>query len=167
MPIYFAYGSNMFTKRLNASDRSPEARFICSGHIHGHALKFHKRGADGSGKANAIRTENQDDIVYGALFEIGGANKSQLAKAEGVGKGYQECGVNVILPDKRITAISFIADPDAIQDDLKPFDWYLDLVIAGAREHKLPANYIEQLEKVESIKDMDEGRIKLALRYLY
>ena len=167
MPLYFAYGSNMCTKRLQAADRCPDAKVISTGHILEHALKFNKRSADGSGKANACRTGEPTDIVYGVLFEFGGASRSQLAKAEGVGKGYQECGVNVILKDRKVTAISFLADPDAMQDGLKPYDWYLDMLVAGAREHNLPVEYIEALAQTEFLKDMDENRIQSALRYLY
>ncbi|MFZ0549683.1 MAG: hypothetical protein WAM21_02625, partial [Steroidobacteraceae bacterium] len=42
--------------------------------------------------------------------------------------------------------------------NVRPYDWYQELVIAGAREHRLPAEYIQLLEGVPTIKDPDESR---------
>jgi hypothetical protein len=164
---FFAYGSNMLTRRLRAPDRCPDAKYLSTATLAGYALRFHKISGDGSGKCNAVKTGNAADVVHGALFEVNTANKSQLGKAEGLGKGYQESGVQVVSPEGTVSAFTFLADPDAIDETLKPYDWYVDLVIAGAKEHNLPADYIEMLNRVESIKDTNDARIKSAIRYLY
>jgi hypothetical protein len=41
---------------------------------------------------------------------------------------------------------------------LKPYTWYKAFVVAGAKEHKLPSDYIKQLEAVEAIQDPDRER---------
>ena len=58
----------MSSARLKA--RVPSARKLGRGALHQHRLRFHKRGADGSAKANAFYTGDTADIVHGVLFEI-------------------------------------------------------------------------------------------------
>lgn len=40
-----------------------------------------------------------------------------------------------------------------IKDSMKPFHWYKQHVLVGARENGLPADYIAKIEAVESIDD--------------
>ena len=53
---------------------------------------------------------------------------------------------------------TFINSVDLIEPSLKPYDWYLDLVIAGARQHALPTAYIETLATTPSICDPNPER---------
>jgi gamma-glutamylcyclotransferase len=46
--LYFAYGSNMFARRLSA--RTPSAMRIGTGFVEGRKLTFDKVSTDGSGK---------------------------------------------------------------------------------------------------------------------
>ena len=46
---YFAYGSNMLTRRLTVAARGPSAHAIAVGKLLGRQLQFHKVGLDGSG----------------------------------------------------------------------------------------------------------------------
>ena len=45
-----------------------------------------------------------------------------------------------------------------IDPDLKPFAWYLAHVLAGAREHRLPADYIAAIECLAVVDDPDPLR---------
>jgi hypothetical protein len=38
---------------------------------------------------------------------------------------------------------------------MKPFHWYKEHVVRGAKEHNLPAEYIKTIEAVESVPDPD------------
>ena len=49
---------------------------------------------------------------------------------------------------------------------LRPYHWYKKVVLAGAREHSLPANYVEMVEKVGSFKDSDSARCARERRFL-
>ena len=52
--VYFAYGSNMSQRRLQA--RVPSATFLGIGILLGHALAFHKISKkDGSGKCDIVK----------------------------------------------------------------------------------------------------------------
>src|SRR5271170_4454468 len=80
--IYFAYGSNMFTRRIAA--RVPSAIFSGTGYIRERRLTFNKVSIDGSGKCDIEGTANPNDLVYGVLFEIDSNEKGELDRAEGL-----------------------------------------------------------------------------------
>lgn len=50
----FAYGSNLHVRRTTA--RAPSARPVAIGYVSERSFWFHKRGVDGSAKANALFT---------------------------------------------------------------------------------------------------------------
>jgi gamma-glutamylcyclotransferase len=153
---YFAYGSNMSIARLR--ERVPSASLIGCHTLGAHDLRFHKASKDGSGKCDACFTDNSDDIVYGALFEMDPAQKSDLDRAEGLGSGYELKEVNVIAADGSfINATTYVATK--INKNLKPYSWYVNHVLVGAKETSLPVDYIQKkIEAVEAIEDDDKER---------
>ncbi len=155
--VYFAYGSNMSTTRLR--ERMPSCEPIGIATLPGHALHFHKRSADESGKCNAFATGNDDNVI-GVLFSFDPAERAKLDKAEGVGSGYAHAIVTV-MNDKgrRRKVLTYLATPDYIDDSLKPYSWYKDFVLAGGREHGLPPEYIaDYIQSVETIEDPNRAR---------
>lgn len=61
----------------------------------------------------------------------------------------------------RRKVLTYVATANFIDDQLKPYGWYKEFVLAGAREHGLPSDYIaERIESVEAMDDPDEGRDK-------
>lgn len=157
--LYFSYGSNMCTGRLR--EHMPSCQPLGIATLAGHALRFHKRSTDRSGKCNAFAGGN-DNSVIGVLFSFDPAERAKLDKAEGLGKGYEHAMVTVI-DDKglRRTAFTYRATPDYIDDSLKPYGWYKDFVLAGGREHGLPPDYIAKyIQPIEAIEDPDKARDK-------
>jgi hypothetical protein len=62
---------------------------------------------------------------------------------------------------RRRKVLTYLATPDYIDDSLKPYSWYKDIVLAGGREHGLPPEYIaEYIQSVEGIEDPDRTRDK-------
>jgi hypothetical protein len=85
-----------------------------------------------------------------------------LDDAEGVGSGYEHAIVTV-MNDKghRRKVLTYLAAPDYIDDRLRPYGWYKDFVLAGAREHGLPPEYItEYIQSVEATEDPNSARDK-------
>ncbi len=41
---------------------------------------------------------------------------------------------------------------------LKPYTWYRELVVAGAREHGLPHEYVQSLQVAAAVEDPDRER---------
>lgn len=150
----FAYGSNMSTARLRL--RVPSANPLDVGCLGGHALRWHKRSVDGSGKCDAEETRDLRDSVWGVLFQIDPAHKKDLDRFEFLGTGYAEKRVAVSTPTGPVEACLYYA----IQIDraLLPYRWYKAFVVAGAIEHSLPLEYIGALKAAPSRPDPDRER---------
>lgn len=147
--LCFTYGSNMSHRRLQA--RVPSARFVAVAELPSHRLRFHKSAGDGSAKCNAEETGNPDDRVIGVVYEIDAAEKPDLDRHEALGFGYDEKEVELATGSDRLQAWMYYAT--RIDQALKPFHWYKDHVLIGARENGLPAEYVAQIEAVESVDD--------------
>ncbi|MCA9444827.1 MAG: gamma-glutamylcyclotransferase [Candidatus Omnitrophica bacterium] len=154
---YFAYGSNMFS--FHFRDCARKAQVIGLGKLLGYQLRFHKRSMDGSAKCDAFKTGSQEDLVYGVIYEIElEQERRKLDRKEGLGCGYNKNDVDVETDEGASTVFTYLADSSAIDDTLKPYTWYKDFVVYGAKEHGLPEGYVEKIESVEADLDPDEER---------
>ena len=166
---YFAYGSNMLTRRLTDPSRAPSA-FACGVvAAQGFVVRFHKMGADGSGKCTLVATGDTGTVAYGVLYELADSDGAKLDRVEGVHTGsYVRCSVQLRhLDDGGTTnAVTYVAGDRHVDSARVPFDWYRDLVVAGAIEHGLPALYIEGLARIPTIPDSDRARSAQARRLL-
>lgn len=153
---YFSYGSNMSTKRLR--DRVSSISKLGVAILPKHELRFQKIGRkDSSAKCDAKETGNPEHFVIGVVFDISESDKMKLDQKEGLGNGYEEKKVIVELNGgKTIEAFSYYATN--IDPQLKPFHWYKEHVVRGARENRLPEEYIQLIESIESIADPDDVR---------
>jgi gamma-glutamylcyclotransferase len=145
--LYFAYGSNMLTQRLQ--NRCPSAKPWATAQVSERAVKFFKRSDDGSGKATLI--EERGSHVVGVVFDLDDRELPVLDKFEGAGKGYHRVDDLIILiPELQqpVIAVTYVADLTHVDEKLQPYDWYLRLVLAGARQHGLPHQYVEELKGV-------------------
>lgn len=149
--LYFAYGSNMLSRRLFAANRTPSAVAVGTGFVRARRLTFDKVSSDGSGKCDIEATGNSDDRVYGVLYEINKSEKPALDVIEGLGKGYKEEAVDVLTSSGNFQAIAYVATKK--EPALRPYHWYKAIVIAGAVEHHLPESYIEWIRTVDSKPD--------------
>lgn len=153
--LYFSYGSNMSTPRL--VDRVPSAKGVSIARLEKHRLKFHKKSNQGSGKCDIEHTNNPNDIVYGMVFQILASEKAALDKKEGLGSGYNEKSVSVLAQNgESLNAVTYYATD--IDPSLKPYGWYKEHVVRGAKEHRLPPEYIKSIEAVEFVVDPDQKR---------
>ena len=153
--LYFSYGSNMSTIRL--TERVPSAHAVAVARLQKHRLKFHKVGKDSSGKGDIECTYDEKDFVYGVVFEILNSEKPQLDSHEGFKNGYDDKIVSIYTQDgKELSAFTYFATN--IDPDLKPYEWYIEHVIRGAREHGLPADYINIILDIDAMADPDTRR---------
>ncbi len=91
---------------------------------------------------------NAANSTPGILFEIALDERSSLDRAEAAGVGYDRTDAfPVTLENGEIASVtSYLAT--AIDYSLLPHDWYLALVIAGARHHGLDEAHIDRLRKL-------------------
>lgn len=152
---YFAYGSNMLVRWLRT--RAPGAYPLGAAQLRGCELRFHKRGLDGSAKCGIVPA-GADVQVHGVLYAIEPEEKPALDRAESLGVGYRQEPVVVTLEDGPTTAFTYVARPSARDESLRPYEWYKELVVAGAVEHGLPGHYVARLRAVAAIPDPDRER---------
>ena len=152
---YFAYGSNLSTRRLR--QRVTSAQLVTKGTLQGHQLRFHKIGRDGTAKCNAFYTGCEGDVLYGAVYNIDPKQRVHLDQAEGLGKGYEIKRTAVIVnDDQHLEAFTYYAT--RINADILPFHWYREHVLTGAREHNFPDHYIEKILAIRVMENDDQQR---------
>lgn len=154
--LYFAYGSNMLSRRLRATDRAPSAWPLGVGYVAGRRLTFDKVGKDGSGKCDMEAVSESHARVYGVLFRVSATDRPALDRVESLGIGYRAEQVDVLTPTVPYHALTYTAIEKC--EGLRPYPWYRDIVIAGAVEHRLPRAYLEYLHSVPSTPDSDDSR---------
>ncbi len=124
--------------------------------LRGYALRFHKRGGDGSGKCDAFHTGNPANTLYGVVYSLSQAQRDMLDEFEG--PGYASRDVSVRMQSGMLTAYAYVARAGHVDTDLRPFAWYKSIVVAGAQAHGLPAHYLETLAAVYASPDPDVDR---------
>lgn len=165
--LTFAYGSNMLLQKLKIN--MPSAKKVANGYITGYRFSFNKVSKkDGSAKGNIVYTGNNDDIVWGIIYEISEEEKKALDREEGLGRGYRQEVVSITTSEgNEMDALAYIADIRAIRNGLLPFDWYRDMVITGAKKNGLPEDSITALENFKYKFDNDEERRKLKYQIIH
>ena len=155
---YFAYGSNMSIGRLR--QRVLVVERIGLFRLNSHDLRFHKIGRDGSGKCDAFETGDPGQFLWGSVFDINAGMKSKLDHFEGLGAGYEEKQVTVTGESGvRLGAFTYYAT--SIDESLRPYSWYLDHVVIGAKESGVPVGYLARLQAVEFVDDRDIQRDRM------
>lgn len=156
MMYYFAYGSNLHPVRL--VERVPSARLVGTATYPSHRLVFHKRSHDGSSKCTMLSSGSESDQVYGAVYQLSPEHKAALDRYEGCGQGYLDTQVSLRQDGKTISCFTYLAQSSHLDEHLKPYHWYKELVIAGAQFFAFPESYISRIEIIESMDDPDQER---------
>lgn len=165
--LYFAYGSNLCLPRLR--HRVPGVRQVGAAFLEGHALRWHKRGSDGSGKCSIEPVGDESPNgggVHGALFDVPEDERPGLDRVEGLGIGYREARLEVAGPDGNRAAWTYVANAGHVEEGLRPFGWYHDLVLEGAAALGLPGRYLDHIRRIETLADPDRARAAWNLRFL-
>ncbi len=149
--IYFAYGSNMNFDRMQ--ERCSSARFLFKAKLNGYRLVFARYSTtDCSGSADIIY--NPPAAVWGVVYHIHDDQRAELDAAEGVDVGCRkQFTVNADRDGKRSQRLKALAYVVVDKEDphLKPSAAYKQLMVDGAIHWGLPADYIAQLEAIESL----------------
>ncbi len=138
-------------------DRCPSAKLIGTGLAANFGLEFTKPSIDGSGKATLVPVLGSN--VPGVLFAIDVSERDALDRYEGRGYGYRRddrfaVGASALGSD--IEASTYLAT--ARDERLKPFDWYLAAVIAGALYHEMSETYVAELRSTRFVEDAKTDR---------
>ena len=132
---YFAYASNLKKSTLEQKTGSKIQNFV-QGRLLDYGFRFNFKNTEGSARANIIVSESED--VFGAIYEIENKYKEGLLSTE---PGY--CIINVTIETEtgNVPALTFISDQD--DENIYPSKDYLKSITEGAKEHKLPQEYLD------------------------
>ena len=150
--LYFAYGSNLSSWRININ--VPSAVFHSVGRLDGYALTFRSlirepRSGPWRGAVATVVPE-KDAVCCGVVWSISEDEVSPLDAQE---HGYKPIEIQVHTDESDAT----LSCRAYIQQDISDYDSsvdmpspaYLQCIVNGAIEHKLPQDYIERLQKIE------------------
>jgi gamma-glutamylcyclotransferase (GGCT)/AIG2-like uncharacterized protein YtfP len=137
---YFAFGSNLHGARLR--ERAPSVRALGAARLEGFRLCLDKLASDGSGKLNLA--QDPATSVWGVVFQI---DPADLASLDAFEPGYTQISVSVHLRGSDLLeARTYLCEQRT--PELRAQPWYRALILSGAREHGLPAEWIELLERL-------------------
>lgn len=141
--VYFAYGSNILAARLRARCASAACLGIAS--AVDHATAFDVLSRDGSTKLGLRGMPG--GVAYGALWRIDETDRPGLAAAEGA--NYAETHDFPVIADggAEIRVVTWL--PKRPPEIGRPYDWYRDLALAGARECRLPPETLAAFEGID------------------
>lgn len=153
----FSYGSNLLFERIQ--ERIQTVQVVMKHQLTGYRLIFNKASEDGSVKANIEETGNPQDSVWGVIHMLNYAEKPILDRHETLGHGYQLICFRLQINGGTETIHTYISNEDRFTKIGKPYNWYLNYMIAGAKQNRFPTTYISNLISVKSEKDWNDSRI--------
>ena len=154
--LYFAYGSNMNWDQMR--DRCQSIRFDSIVKAEGYRLAFTRFSKNRQcGVADIVASAGSD--VWGVVFEIPDDEVNVLDKSEGYSRGrareknaYERRQLDVFRQGSNaspITVWTYVV-VNNLKSPPKPSAEYKATILAGARYWKLPADYVEGLERIEA-----------------
>ncbi|XP_015595842.1 gamma-glutamylcyclotransferase [Cephus cinctus] len=169
--LYFAYGSNLLTKRIRINNPTAIKKDI--GRLKNFRLDFITFSKRWHGAAATIvPTENSH--VWGVIWEIDNSNMSDLDEQEGVAdKIYFPMTVDVETPNGtslQCRVYQQCKNPEEnvttelLPEERRPSPLYLNTILSGARENGLPHEYIQFLQSIPHNGYSGESEISLPLR---
>jgi cation transport regulator ChaC len=156
---YFAYGSNLDPGTFVGRRRMQplEAR---AGRLDHYELCFDLPVGPGERGVGNLRSR-RDAFVWGVLYRLAAADCERLDRSEGVHRGaYRREPVTVLdAEDAPIEAFTYCSPWG--RAGRKPSRRYLALLLAGARHHALPANWLEHLRSFALAVDERDAQLEL------
>jgi len=95
-----------------------------------------------------VATGQDADAVHCALYDIDLPEQALLDRFEG--SGYRR---DVLRIGGFGEVFCYLALSDFIDEELRPYSWYRDLVFEGARYHGFPSPYLDRLCGMECLAD--------------
>ena len=143
---YFGYGSNM-SPAIFHERRQMRPLAVRWGWLEGYQLCFNIPVGPGErGVANVEPAAGAR--ICGVVYLLPAAECDRLDRTEGVHVGlYQRIPVSVQVAGACLSAFTY--QSRLTHDGRKPSARYMGLLLAGARHHGLPAEYIAHLESFE------------------
>jgi gamma-glutamylcyclotransferase len=148
---YFAYASNL-CRAIFGERRGMRALASSAARLDDYRLCFDLPVGPGE-RGVATVEPAAGACVWGAAYLLGRDDSERLDRSEGVHVGlYRRVAVDVTLADGAVVT-AFTYRSFWRTEGRKPSARYLGLILDGAREHGLPAEYVRVLESLERARD--------------
>ena len=148
---YFAYGSNMSTA-IFVERRGMLPSSATWGWVDGYRLCFDLPVGPGErGVANIVLDDRAR--TYGVLYRITSQEGDRLDRSEGVHGGYYQRIPVVVATTWGESIDAFTYHSPYVSAGRRPSPRYIGLLLAGAREHGLPADYAAFLRSFDLAHD--------------
>lgn len=157
---YFAYGSNMQSDTLRGRRGIMAARAVAV-RVPGWRVVFDKPPLFPIGESFANIVPEAGAVALGVAFAVSDDDLAHLELSEGVVLGnYRrvELPVEPLAPCHAAPEVALSLASDRRDPGLRPSTRYMALLIAGALEHGLPADYVEILRAVPAIEPSAAAR---------
>jgi cation transport regulator ChaC len=143
---YFAYGSNM--SRAQMKSRAGQILEEQIGTLPNYELVFNKKVRGGTATANIRPAPGRR--VIGVLYKIPDAAFRNMDRCEGAPEHYRRIEVKVSGANGQpVNAQVYIATK--VEKGLRPAPHYLQIILAGANDHGLPAEYVEEIKAAAGV----------------
>lgn len=155
---YFGYGSNMDPRTFLGRRRMRplESRIA---RLKGWQLCFDLPVGPGARGVANLR-ERPGESVWGLCYRLGLEDAARLDRSEGVPRAYRRVAVDLRLAGGDARA-AYTLVSELRQAGRKPSRRYLGLLLAGARHHGLPAEYVTYLRRFELAVDERQAQGEL------
>ncbi|MDT8447928.1 MAG: gamma-glutamylcyclotransferase family protein [bacterium] len=146
--LYFAYGSNLLSSRIQAANRAPGAVSLGAAQLEGHCLVFDLPGmiegeTAGGGVANIRPSPGAS--LWGALYWMPQPQLVRLNNLE-AGFGYRVLFEPVVSPVFGVLKAYYYLAEAQLVVEAAPTEVYRRYLIDGALEQRLPEGYRQQLQ---------------------
>jgi len=78
--------------------------------------------------------------------------------ATGNNPGYDRAAIQVHTDSGDRDVTTYLARKERVDESLKPYTWYLEVIRCGAEQHGLPEDYRQKIENTMDIPDPNENR---------
>ena len=148
MPLIFAYGSNMDFTQMR--ERCSSATFVCKASLTQHRLAFTRKSVNRDcGVSDVMPTPNS--VVWGVVYNVPDNEMANLDSKEGVNSNSYVRRTGIVYQDgdeiKALNVDIYFAVPQ--ENPPLPNQEYKDLIVNGAKQWDLPADYRAELEKIQ------------------
>ena len=132
-------------------DRTGGIRAAIPCRLRGYRMAFNKRAASGPGVYANIVPE-ASARVWGVAYLCDEAAIHALDRYEGVSGGhYRPERVEVVTEEGRVLqALTYVAGAEHMCEGRRPARAYLNKILEGARQHRLPEEYVKEVEALGS-----------------
>lgn len=149
--LYFAYASNMLDSELEKYGFKYLSKR--NGYLEGYKLIFNIKSKYGGQFATANIKAKKGVRIYGVVYEITEDELKKLDAKEGVHLGQYErikVRINYIGGSPVEDVITYRACEEFVKKNLLPSKKYIQIIVDGALNNKLPVYYIARLKKVKT-----------------